>query len=403
MHIAPLFSFFFASGGTANLTVAMLVVFGSAKLLEELFERLALPGIVGQILAGVVIGPSVLGWITPNELTGTMAELGVMFLLFQVGLEVHSDDLLRTGVASLVVGCLGVALPTAAGWAFYRLWGRDNLEAIFLGTAICATSVGITAQVLSARGLLDRASSRIILGAAVIDDILALLLLGYVSSLAHGPVNVYQLVATSCVAIGFVFIVTLWGSRAVSHVAARIEPKLRAGEAQFGLAMILMFGLAAASNKIGIAAIIGAFLAGMALSQYAAQRVHDMTHGVAGLLVPFFLAEIGLHFDLSVFRNPSTIIVAAAFVPIPILAKFLACGLGASRYGFDVAKQVGAGMVPLGEFCMLIAQTGLSTNAIRPDTYSIIVFGAVAAASAGPSLVKWAFKEEQTRPEVEAA
>ena len=116
MHIAPLFSFFFASDGTVDLTLAMLVVFGSAKLLEELFERLALPGIVGQILAGVVIGPSVLGWITPNELTGTMAELGVMFLLFQVGLEVHSDDLLRTGVASLVVGCLGVALPTAAGW-----------------------------------------------------------------------------------------------------------------------------------------------------------------------------------------------------------------------------------------------------------------------------------------------
>jgi Kef-type K+ transport system membrane component KefB len=403
MHSAPVFSFLFASGGTVDLTVAMLVVFGAAKLLEELLERLGLPGIVGQILAGVVIGPSVLGWITPNELTGTLAELGVMFLLFQVGLEVHSDDLLRTGVASLVVGFLGVALPTAAGWAFYRLWGRDNLESVFLGTAICATSVGITAQVLSARGLLDRTASRIILGAAVVDDILALLLLGYVTSLAAGPVNVGQLVATSCVALGFVFVVTLWGSRAVSHVAARIEPKLRAGEAQFGMAMLLMFGLAAASSKIGIAAIIGAFLAGMALSQYAAKRVHDMTHGVAGLLVPFFLAGIGLHLDLGVFRNLTTIVIALTFVPVPILAKFLACSVGASRYGLDVAKQVGAGMVPLGEFCMLIAQTGLSTNAIQPDTYSIIVFGAVTAASAGPSLVKWAFKAEQTKAEVEVA
>jgi Kef-type K+ transport system membrane component KefB len=403
MHIAPVFAFFFASDGTADLTFAMLVVFGSAKLLEELFEHLGLPGIVGQILAGVLIGPSVLGWIKPNELTGTMAELGVMFLLFQVGLEVHSEELLRTGVASLIVGFLGVAVPTASGFFFYRAWGRDSLESIFLGTALCATSVGITAQVLSARGLLDRTASRIILGAAVIDDILALLLLGYVSSLAEGPVNVRQLIATSCVALGFVFVVTLWGSRAVSHVAARIEPKLRAGEAQFGMALLLMFGLAAASTKIGIAAIIGAFLAGMALSQYVAKRVHDMTHGVAGLLVPFFLAEIGLHFDVGVFRNPHAILIALSLMPVPILAKFFACGVGASGYGLRIAKQVGAGMVPLGEFCMLIAQTGLNSGAIRPDTYSIIVFAAVAAASAGPSLVKWAFRAEEVKPVVEAA
>ena len=403
MQVTPNPAFLFASGGTADLTFAMLVVFGSAKLLEELFERLSLPGIVGQILAGVLIGPSVLGWITPNDLTTTMAELGVMFLLFQVGLEVHSEELLRTGPAALVVGILGVAVPTAAGYAFYKLWGRDNHEAIFVGTAICATSVGITAQVLSARGLLDRTASRIILGAAVVDDILALLLLGYVSSLAEGPVNVRQLVATSCVALGFVFLVTLWGSHAVRHVAGRIEPKLRAGDAQFGLAMILMFGLAVASSQIGIAAIIGAFLAGMALSQYAEKRVHAMTQGVAGLLVPFFLAGIGLHFDVSVFRNPMVILMALSLAPVSIVAKFLACGLGASRYGVEVAKQVGAGMVPLGEFCMLIAQTGLNSEAIQRDTYSIIVFGAVAAASVGPWLVKWAFGIERAKNEAAPA
>jgi len=204
----------------------MLVVFGSAKILEELFERLGQPGIVGQIRAGIVIGPSVLGWISPNEFTAAMAQLGVMFLLFRVGLEVDAAGLMRTGVSALSTGILGVAIPFASGWAFYKLWG-PGLEAVFLGTALTATSVGITAQVLAARGLLHRTAAKIILGAAVIDDILALLLLGFVSSIAEGTVNLLELAVTTGLALGFVVVVAHGGTQAIGHVLAKLEGKLR--------------------------------------------------------------------------------------------------------------------------------------------------------------------------------
>ena len=391
MHFSPVFALL-ADTPTANLAVTMLIVFGSAKLLEELSERLGLPGIVGQILAGILIGPSVAGLVTPNELTATMAELGVMFLLFHVGLEVKAEELMRTGATAVVVGFLGVAIPFAAGWAFYLLWGRSNTEAIFLGTALTATSVGITAQVLAARGLLQQTSARIILGAAVVDDILALLLLGFVSSIAEGTVDLIELAATSALAVGFVVVVARWGGHAVRRVAGGLDWKLRAGEAEFALAMVLMFGLAALSGKIGVAAIIGAFLAGMTLSQSVPERVHTLTQGVTELLVPFFLAEIGLHFDVAVFRNPTTIVIALSLLPVAVFSKVIGCGFGASRYGREVAVRVGVGMVPRGEFCMVVAQAGLALKAIHADTYSVIVFMAVIAAAIAPPLVKWSFR-----------
>jgi Na+:H+ antiporter len=287
---------------------------------------------------------------------------------------------------------LGVVIPFVSGWAFYLLWGRSNLEAIFLGTALTATSVGITAQVLAARGLLHQTAARIVLGAAVVDDILALLLLGFVSSVARGSVDIVELAATSVLALGFVVVVARWGSQAVRSVARQLEWNLRAGEAEFALALVLMFGLAALSGIIGVAAIIGAFLAGMALSQSSPARVHDLTQGVAELLVPFFLAEIGLQFDLAVFRNPITVAIALSLLPVAVLSKVIGCGLGASRNGREIATRVGVGMVPRGEFCMVVAQAGLSLKAIQADTYSVIVFMAVIAATIAPPLVKWSFR-----------
>ncbi|MEO8051077.1 MAG: cation:proton antiporter [Acidobacteriota bacterium] len=386
-------AFFAASGETGSLAITMLAVFGTAKILEELFERLGQPGIIGQILAGILIGPSVLGWVSPNDFTAALAQMGVMFLLFRVGLEVDSEGLMRTGGSALITGVLGVAVPFACGWAFYRLAGRPPMEAVFLGVALTATSVGITAQVLAARGLLDSTAAKIILGAAVVDDILALLLLGFVTSIAQGEVNALELGVTSVLAVGFVIVVVRWGASTIGRVVAKLEGKLQAGEAEFALAMVLLFALAALSRTIGVAAIIGAFLAGMALAPSTPRRVHDLTSGVTELLVPFFLAEIGLHFDVNVFRKPEILILALLLVPVAVFSKILACSLGASGSGRDVAIRVGVGMIPRGEFCMVVAQAGLVLGVIKPDTYTIIVFMAVIAAALAPPLLKWAFRK----------
>lgn len=385
-------------GGSMHLAMSMLIIFGSAKLLAEIFERLRQPGIVGEILAGILIGPSVLGWITPNEFTTAMAGLGVMFLLFRVGLEVEVGELAKVGGTAVMVGVLGVVVPFVCGWGVYRIWGKPSIEAIFLGAALTATSVGITARVLADKGLLHRTASKIILGAAVIDDVLALLLLGVLSSMAEGRVHVTQLLLTTGLAIVFIALVARWGRHGMNRLAGRIEGKLRVGEAEFALAMILLFGLAAVSVEFGVAAIIGAFLAGMAMAEAAPRRVHDLAQGVTELLVPFFLANIGMHLQLAVFKDSSTLLLALVILPVAVLSKMLGCGLGAMRHGSEIATRVGLGMIPRGEFCMVVAQVGLALNALSPATYGIIIFMAVSAAILTPPLVKWAFRGVLAKP-----
>jgi Kef-type K+ transport system membrane component KefB len=379
--------------GSLSLPAALLIIFGSAKVLEELFERLNQPGIIGQILAGILIGPSVVGWIFPSEFTSTMAALGVMFLLFRVGLEVDASELLRLGRTAFLVGSLGVAIPFASGWAFYVLAGRPQLEAVFLGSALTATSVGITAQVLAAKGLLDRTASKVILGAAVIDDILALLLLGVITSFARGKVDVMELTLTATLAAGFVIVVARWGRKTTRHLLKLLEGKTHVAEAEFAIALVLLFALAALFARIGVAAIIGAFLAGMAIAEAAPRRVHDLTEGVAELLVPFFLASIGLQFQIGRFWELNTIIATTLLVPLAVLSKMLGCGLGAIGLGKTVATRVATGMIPRGEFCMVVAQTGLVLKAISPATYDMIVFMALVAATVTPPLVKFAFRD----------
>jgi Kef-type K+ transport system membrane component KefB len=371
----------------------MLVVFGAAKLLAEIFERLKQPGIVGEILAGVLVGPSVLGWIQPNAVLTALAELGVMFLLFRVGLEVRASELMRVGGTALLVASLGVIVPFAAGWAIMLAWGESQTEAIFVGAAMVATSVGITAQVLSGMGLIGHAASKVILAAAVFDDVLGLIVLAIVSSVARGSLNVAELVLTSVAAVGFTLVVAKWGTRAMSTVVPGLRTRLRAGEVQFNIAMIVLFGLAVLALYAGVAAIIGAFLAGMALSETLEHRVHSLAHGVSELLVPFFLAGIGLHVDLRIFSSAEILLVSGIVLVAAVLSKMVGCGLGALGMGWANALRVGVGMAPRGEVGMVIAQLGLTLGVVAGRVYGIVVFMAVATTMIAPPLLALAYRD----------
>ena len=382
-----------SSAEELRLPLAMLLIFGSAKLLDEIFERLHQPGIVGQILAGILIGPGVLNWMAPTEFTSRLAELGVMFLLFRVGLEVKSTDLMKAGPTSTAVALFGVMVPFFAGWGLLSLWGENRIESIFMGAAMVATSVGITAQVLAANDLLLHRASRIILGAAVIDDVLGLIVLAVVSSLAKGSVNALELTLTSAFAVAFTFIIVKWGTRAVGTVLPVVHQRLRAGEAQFSAAVVLMFALAVLSVYAGVAAIIGAFLAGMALSGSVEQRVHDLTQGVTELLLPFFLVGIGLHLNVGGFRSGRMLALTLLIVVVAVVSKFVACGLGALRLGRGDALRVGVGMIPRGEVGMVVAQIGLSLGVVAQGIYDIVVFMSIATTLLAPPLLKWAYKD----------
>ena len=252
----------------AQIPRAMLLVFAAAKLLEEIFERLGQPGIVGVDPRGCSVDrvPQVLGWLTPTEFLHTLSDLGVMFLLFRVGLEVKASELMKVGGTALLVALAGVIVPFFTGWGICTLWGEPRLESIFTGAAMVATSVGITAQVLAARGLLDMRASRIILAAAVVDDVLGLIVLALVSGMAKGRVNYLDIAAfTALLALGFTAFVAHYGTRTVRRVMPRVQASLRLGESEFALAMTLLFALSVLAVYAGVAAIVGAFLAGMAL------------------------------------------------------------------------------------------------------------------------------------------
>jgi Kef-type K+ transport system membrane component KefB len=178
--------FLAASVEHAGVLLAMFIIIASAKLMAEVFERLKQPAVVGEILAGVLIGPSVLGWVQPSELISVVAEIGVIFLLFTVGLETKPQSIFEVGKKAAMVGVLGVVFPFIAGYFIAIAWGGTFVEAMFIGAALVATSVGITARVLAGLGLLERETSRIILGAAVIDDILGLIILSIVSAVGSG-------------------------------------------------------------------------------------------------------------------------------------------------------------------------------------------------------------------------
>jgi Kef-type K+ transport system membrane component KefB len=318
-----------------------------------------------------------------------------MFLLFRVGLEVKASDLMRVGGSAFLVALAGVLLPFAMGWGICALWGAPRIESIFTGAAMVATSVGITAEVLAARGLLSTRAARIILAAAVVDDVLGLIVLALVSDLARGSVHYLDIAITGALAMGFTIFVAHFGTRAVRRVMPQVQARLSLAESQFALAMTLLFALSLLAVYAGVAAIVGAFLAGMALSETVESRVCDLTNGVAELLVPFFLAGIGLHFDTSAFGTKATLGLAALIFAAAVLSKFLACGVAALPMGRRDAVRVGVGMIPRGEVGMVIAQIGLNMGVMAEAYYGIIVFMSVATTLIAPPFLKLAFRGEE--------
>lgn len=370
----------------------MLIVFGSAKLLAELFERIGQPGIVGEILAGALVGPSVLGWIAPNEMLKALSDLGVMFLLFGVGLEVKASELLKMGGKATLVATIGVIVPFLAGWGILSVWGAPRVEAVFVGAAMVATSVGITASVLSTRGLLGDVASKIILAAAVIDDVLGLIVLAIVSSMARGRVNFWEIGLIALLATAFTVVMAVWGTTAVKRILPIFGSRARADHAEFHIALAFLFAMALLAQYTGVAAIVGAFLAGLALSDSADARVRTMTRGVSELLAPFFLAGIGLHLNFAAFRSRSTILLALVILVAAVVTKLVGCGLGAASLGWQNVLKVGLGMVPRGEVGMVVAQIGLGMSVISSEVYSVVVFMAVATTLVTPLLLKIAYR-----------
>jgi Kef-type K+ transport system membrane component KefB len=401
--------------GIVRGLLALAILLPAAKLSGWVAERAGQPAVLGELLAGIVIGNLTLfgyddglSYFKSDAALATLAELGVILLLFEVGLESSLADLIKVGVSSLLVAVVGVALPFALGWAVsaWLLPGHSNYAHAFIGAALSATSVGITARVLRDIGRLKSREAHIILGAAVIDDVLGLVILAVVTGMIAAAGAGAPFTAGSIAWLVVKVIVFLAASLTLGLFLA---PRLLAQAARAniqGLMFVLSLSfcsvLAYLAALIGLAAIVGAFAAGLILQrvpwgEYATEgerSMEDLLHPVSAFLVPLFFARTGLEMNIAWLARPDVLVLALALTAAAIVGK-QACGLAVVERGLNRVA-IGVGMIPRGEVGLIFAGIGLTLaiggeRIVDDATFAAIVVMVMLTTVLSPPLIQWSF------------
>lgn len=372
------------------------VMLGCAKLCGAAAKRLGQPTVLGELCAGILLGASVLGVVQPEaETVRFSAEVGVVILLFLIGLETDLKGLLKVGWASIAVATVGVCLPFALGYGSCRLLGLEPLVSVVAGAALTATSVGITARVLADLGRLHEPESKVILGAAVIDDVIGLIILTVVAGLTAGePLSALVVLKVTVTAFGFLLLTLVIGSR-VMPALVQAASKVELPGTVTVFALIVAFGLAWLADQAGSAVIIGAFAGGLLLS--GSERAREIEHGITEighLFVPLFFVTVGAAVDVRDFNpfdsaNHHTLLVGGLLVVAAIIGK-LASGYAAPW--FEGRKLViGVGMIPRGEVGLIFAQMGLSSGVFDSKLFGAVTLMVMVTTFIAPPLLKSLF------------
>jgi Kef-type K+ transport system membrane component KefB len=368
------------------LTLSAILV--SAKLMGELAEWLGQPAVLGELLAGVILGKSLLGIVDPAVAPiHLLAELGVILLLFQIGMETNLAKLLKVGGAAFVVATVGVAVPFALGFLVARMLGAAVLPAIVIGASLTATSVGITARVLSDLRRLQTAEGQIILGAAVIDDVMGLIILGVVGKLVIGESpTIGSVTQATLIAFGFLVFVVLIG-RVIALRIFEFLARITKPEALAGTALAFAFVLAVFAESVGSALIIGAFAAGLVLqpSPHRASIEHSIVR-IGHFFVPIFFVTVAASVDLRVFTDRQVLLLGLLLLLVAVIGKFVA-GYGAWWFRGKKAL-VGVGMIPRGEVGLIFAQMGLTAAVLNTEQFSSVMVMVIGTTLIAPPLLK---------------
>ncbi|MBK5259455.1 MAG: cation:proton antiporter [Thermoanaerobaculia bacterium] len=373
--------------------LALVAIFVAAKLFGEIAERLGQPAVLGEIIGGIVVGVSGLGLVDARDHTiHLLSELGVILLLFVIGLSTDLKKLMSVGDSATAVAVVGVALPFAGGAALGHLLGFPTMVAVLLGASLTATSVGITARVLSDLGHLQDDESQVVLGAAVVDDVIGLVLLTIISTLAAGgALNTPAILRIVGVAFGFVIVAIVLGSYLAPRLLRLVE-RIDLARGLFFASMVFAFLLAYIAQRVGSAVIIGSFAAGLVLARTnKAKEIEKEIHDIAQFFIPIFFVVIGAALDLRTL-NPFD----------PGARRFLLIGLGLTAVGivgkvaagFIVTRKdlrkivIGVGMMPRGEVGLIFAQVGLSTKLLSDGLYSAVALMVMLTTLLTPPLLR---------------
>jgi Kef-type K+ transport system membrane component KefB len=377
--------------------LALFVLLLAAKLGEEICRRISQPVVVGEILAGVLVGPAVLGIVEVDNVARVFSELGVIFLLFWVGLESKLGDIRNVGGPAARVGLLGVVIPVGAGTGLALALGAGTATAVFIGAALAATSVGITSALLIELGLHDGRAGRTILGAAVIDDVLALIVLAVATGIAsEGGVSIPEIALLILLSVAFLVFFGLGGQRLLSARPAVLEAP-RFADSPLLPAVLICLGLAVLAAEIGLAAVIGAFLAGMIVAE---TRDHNSIEvEVAPLyafFAPFFFATIGAQIALGELADRHALLLLAGITLLAVATKWLGAWLGSRGLPSRQRRVISAGMVPRGEVGVIVAGIGYAKGAIDGEIFAVVVAMALLTTLIAPYMMRAAARRGST-------
>ncbi len=386
------------------ISIALILL--STKVLGLFSKKIKLPQVVGALLAGVILGPACLGWVQSTEMLGSLSEIGVIVLMFAAGLETDIHEMKRSGKASFIIALLGVLVPLAGGAAVAYFFndsvdGNVLLQNIFIGIILTATSVSITVETLKEMGKLSTRAGNAILGAAIIDDVLGIIALTVVISMADSSVSIGMVLLKILGFFVFTFVAAVGYHYAFKKWTDNSPVKLRRYVViSFVFCLVLSY---CAEVFFGVADITGAFFAGLALSgtaksDYITKRFDTLSYM---LLSPIFFASIGLKVILP-DMNMKIILFTVMICLISVITKIIGCGLGAKlcKYSNKEAVQIGMGMVSRGEVALIVANKGSAVGLMSDEFFAPIVIMVVLTTIITPVLLKIVFKDKDTNTSV---
>ncbi|MEW6588405.1 MAG: cation:proton antiporter [Thermoproteota archaeon] len=388
-----------------SVVISVCVLLFAAKLMAELFVRLKLPIVLGELIAGMIVGPFAIGSLIViqgeallqlNQEVKILGEIGAIVILFMAGLEMTPREFIKGGKASFTVGTLGVIVPFFVGFFVFQLFGFHAFQAMLVATALTATSIAISVQVLSEFGKLKTPEARLIIGAAVVDDILAIAVLSIVTSIdpAVAEVDVIEISFTIFKVLGFFAAMAI---AAIFIIPRVVGSRLwKAGGAIEGVVTAAFFGAAGVAASIGLSPILGSFVVGMALaSTKVFERVEHYISKLGLIFAPLFFAIIGAQVD---FRgiNGEILIIAAVIIGVAVTTKLIGCGLPALPFLKNKAqsKRVGIAMISRGEVGLIVAGIGLSSGVLTSNVYSTIVIMVAITTIITPIWLKMEYRKE---------
>jgi Kef-type K+ transport system membrane component KefB len=390
-----------------HVIISLSLLLFASKIFAELFHRIKLPIVLGELLAGIVIGPYALGGlplfngepvVILDETIKNIGELAAIVILFVAGLEITPREFLRGGVSSFTIGALGVIVPFFVGYFVFSLYGLEALETLLIATALTATSIAISIQVLSSLGKMQTKEARLILGAAIVDDILAIAVLSVVLTMVQTGNTTPDIMEINFLILKILglFVAILVGSIVIVPKILHREKLWKSQGSIEGITTAIFFGGAGIAALVGLSPIVGAFAIGMAVaSTRLIKQVEEYVHKLQIIFAPLFFAIIGAQVDLRGI-NLEVLLIAGIMVSIAIATKLLGCGLPSVIFLKDKSKamRVGIGMVSRGEVGLIVAGVGATSGVVSGDVYTAIIVMVVVTRIITPIWLKKAYSKE---------